>query len=46
MGRELAARLVMAVTATLKALDIRLLSSRSRRRSIRVGGEGYRGNRG
>jgi hypothetical protein len=46
MGRELAARLVMAVTTTLKALDICLLSSRSRRRSVRVGGKGYRGNRG
>jgi hypothetical protein len=44
MGRELAARLIMAITTALKALDICLLSSRSRRRSFRVGEEGYRGD--
>jgi hypothetical protein len=46
VGRELAAILIMAVVATLKTLDIHLLSSRSRRRSIRVGGEGYKRDRG
>jgi hypothetical protein len=35
----------MSVTATLEALDICLLSSRSRGRSFRIGGEGYKWDR-
>jgi hypothetical protein len=45
MRRELAARLVVAVTAAVEALDVGFLGRRARRRSLRVGREDSRGNR-
>jgi hypothetical protein len=44
--REFAARLVVAVAAAVEALDVGFLGRRARRRSLRVGGEDSRGDRG
>jgi hypothetical protein len=46
VGRELAARLVVAVAAAVETLDIGLLGRRTRGRGLRVGGEDSRGDRG